>query len=108
MPGGVAVSQAGIAVGTAQYASPEQAMGKPLDGRSDVYSVGCVLYEMLVGRPPFTGRDPDAVLTRRLIESPAPLRELRPDVPDWVAAVVMRALARDPAQRFVSATALMA
>lgn len=94
---------AGVGVGTAEYVSPEQAHGAPLDARSDIYSLGCVMYEMLLGRPPFTGRDPVEVVRRRLSETPVPPRERRPDVPDWLERAVMQALARDPSARCASA-----
>lgn len=103
------VTGQGLIVGTAEYVSPEQASGdRDLDGRSDIYSLGCVLYEMLAGTPPFTGDTPRAVMARRFRESPRPLLELRPEIPAALAATVDRALAADPADRFPSVTSFLA
>lgn len=97
----------GLAVGTPAYMSPEQAAGDDhVDARSDVYAVGCLLYEMLTGRPPLTGRTPQATLARRMTESPPPVRGVRETVPPELERAVMRALARSPADRFPSAEAL--
>jgi eukaryotic-like serine/threonine-protein kinase len=99
--GGERVTETGITFGTPLYMSPEQASAdRQLDGRSDIYSLGCVLYEMLAGDPPFTGRTAQAILARRLSEPVPHLRTLR-DVPEGVEEVVTRALARSPADRFV-------
>jgi serine/threonine protein kinase len=99
--GGERLTETGIALGTPLYMSPEQASGdRQLDGRSDIYSLGCVLYEMLAGEPPFTGRTPQAIIARRLTEPVPPLHTLR-DVPEPVEQVVAKALARSPADRFV-------
>ena len=84
--------------------SPEQAAGaEELDGRSDQYSLGWVLYEMLAGEPPWTGPTPQAVIARRLLEPPTPIRLLRAAVPAELEAVLARALAPEPADRFPSA-----
>jgi len=99
----------GLVVGTAEYVSPEQASGdRELDGRTDLYSLGCVLYEMLAGIPPFTGNTPRAVMARRFRESPRSLLELRPETPADLAATVDRALAADPADRFPTVTSFLA
>ena len=99
-----ALTQTGLAVGTPTYMSPEQAAGdRQVDGRSDLYSLGCVVYEMLAGEPPYTGPSPQAVLARRLTEQVRPLRSTRDAVPPPVEAAVMRALARAPADRFATA-----
>src|SRR5215213_9136028 len=99
--GGERLTETGITVGTPLYMSPEQASGdRQLDGRSDLYSLGCVLYEMLAGEPPFTGRTAQAIIARRLSEPVPRLRTLR-DVPQVVEQAVAKALARSPADRFV-------
>ena len=96
----------GLAIGTPAYMSPEQALGDAaVDARSDVYALGCVLYEMLVGEPPYTGPTPQAIVARQLAEPVRSLRIVREAVPDQLELAVMRALARVPADRFRSATA---
>jgi serine/threonine-protein kinase len=98
------LTNTGLAVGTPAYMSPEQGSGdRELDLRTDLYSLGAVLYEMLAGEPPFTGPTTQAIITRRLTESPRPLRTVRDTVPPGVEAVVMKALARVPADRFTTA-----
>jgi len=99
--GGAALTRTGIAVGTPAYMSPEQAAGsRDLDGRSDLYSLGCVLYEMLAGVPPFAGTTAESLAHQHLNVSPRPVTELRPAVPAAVAAALQRALAKTPADRF--------
>ena len=94
----------GLVLGTAEYMSPEQASGEQdLDGRSDLYSLGCVLYEMLAGRPPFTGSSPREVMAARFAGAPTPLHQLRPEVPARIEDVVLRSLAPDPGKRIGSA-----
>lgn len=91
----------GLALGTPAYMSPEQAGGQEqLDGRSDIYSLACVLYEMLIGTPPFPGTSVQAVLARHLNETVPALRTTRPDIPVHVEAAILRALAKSPAARF--------
>jgi eukaryotic-like serine/threonine-protein kinase len=97
------MTEAGSIVGTAQYLSPEQARGAPVDPRSDLYSLGIVLYEMLTGTVPFTGDTPVEIAMKHLSQVPVPPSELRPEVPHDFDAVVMRALAKDPDQRYASA-----
>lgn len=100
---GPRLTDSGISVGTPQYMSPEQAMAeRELDPRTDIYSLGCVLYEMLTGEPPYTGPNPQAVLAKRLSEPVPHLRTGR-DVPLALEATVTKALARAPADRFSSA-----
>jgi serine/threonine-protein kinase len=99
----------GVAVGTVGYMSPEQATGEgAVDERSDVYAVGCVLYEMLTGERPFAGRTRVATIARQLAGPPTPVAVLRPEVPEALRDVVARCLARTPADRFLSADELRA
>ena len=98
------LTETGLAIGTPAYMSPEQAAAdKAVDARSDIYSLGIVLYEMLAGEPPFTAPSPQAMIARRMLEAPRPLREVRETVPEGVAQAVNRALARSPADRFTTA-----
>jgi tetratricopeptide (TPR) repeat protein len=98
------LSSAGLAVGTPAYMSPEQAGGgDKVDGRSDVYGLGCVLYEMLAGEPPFTGNSPQAIAAKHLQLLPPPLRTVRPSVPDSLQAAINRALEKIPGDRFQTA-----
>jgi eukaryotic-like serine/threonine-protein kinase len=97
------VAQTAAVLGTASYLSPEQAQGQPVDRRSDLYSLGCVLYEMLTGRPPFLWDSPVAVASRHVLEQPVPPSRLNPDVGPGLDAVVMRSLAKNPANRYDSA-----
>jgi eukaryotic-like serine/threonine-protein kinase len=94
------LTETGLAVGTPAYMSPEQAAGeRDLDPRSDVYSVGAVLYEMLAGEAPFTGPTAQAVIARRLTENPRPLRSIRSEIPSQLERTILKALARSPADR---------
>lgn len=103
--GGDHLTQTGMAVGTPAYMSPEQAAGgSELDGRSDLYSMGCVLYEMLAGEAPFTGPTPQAILAKRFLEPVPHLRTLRESVPEAVEHAVTMALAKVPADRFATAS----
>jgi serine/threonine protein kinase/tetratricopeptide (TPR) repeat protein len=99
----------GIALGTPEYMSPEQASGeRDLDGASDLYSLACVLYEMLAGGPPFHSSEARATLLKQLTGTPVPVRALRPDVPARVEHVLQRSLAKDPRERFPTAAELVA
>ena len=97
------MTEAGSIVGTAQYLSPEQARGAPVDARSDLYSLGIVLYELLTGKVPFTGDSPVEIAMKHLNELPKPPSALRPEVPRDLDLVVLRALAKDPDARYASA-----
>ncbi|HEY6835032.1 MAG TPA: Stk1 family PASTA domain-containing Ser/Thr kinase [Gaiellaceae bacterium] len=97
------MTEVGSIIGTAQYLSPEQARGAPVDQTSDLYSVGVVLYELLTGQVPFTGDTPLEIAMKHLSEVPKPPSELRPEVPHDLDLVVLRALAKDPADRYQTA-----
>lgn len=98
------LTETGLALGTPLYMSPEQASGAgPVDARADIYALGCVVYEMLGGGPPFTGSTSQAVMARHLTDAPPPLRTVRSTVPVGVEEVINRALAKVPADRFASA-----
>jgi TolB-like protein len=98
------LTETGLAIGTPAYMSPEQAAGdQGLDARTDVYSLGIVLYEMLAGELPFAAPSPQAMIARRLTETPRPLRLIRETVPEGIGRAVNRALAKAPADRFPSA-----
>jgi eukaryotic-like serine/threonine-protein kinase len=99
----VYITDRGFAVGTPAYMSPEQASAeRDLDGRSDLYSLACVLYEMLTGQPPFAGSSARATMARHAVETPALIRSLRPTVPLAVELALQRALAKAPAERFAT------
>ena len=101
--GGERLTQTGFSLGTPVYMSPEQACADPhLDGRTDIYSLGCVLYEMLAGEPPYTGTTPQAIVAKRLSQPPPPLRIVR-EVPEALDQAIQTALARNPADRFMTA-----
>jgi len=97
------MTEEGSIIGTAQYLSPEQARGTQVDQRSDLYSLGIVLYEMLTGEVPFTGDSPVEIAMKHLSATPPPLREKRPEMPTSLEMVVLRALAKDPAARYQTA-----
>jgi len=105
---GETVAQTAAILGTASYLSPEQAQGLPVDGRSDIYSLGCVLFEMVTGRPPFMGDSPVAVASKQVLEQPIPPSRLNPDVTADLDAVILRALAKNPANRYQSAEEMRA
>jgi TolB-like protein/Flp pilus assembly protein TadD/tRNA A-37 threonylcarbamoyl transferase component Bud32 len=102
--GMTALTDTGMSLGTPAYMSPEQASGeREIDARTDVYSLACVLYEMLAGEPPFTGPTTQSILLRKFTETPRSLRAVRETVPPEVEVAVAKALARSPADRFASA-----
>ncbi|MGZ7079768.1 MAG: protein kinase domain-containing protein, partial [Thermoanaerobaculia bacterium] len=102
-----AMTQAGLIVGTPHYMSPEQVQGKQLDSRSDVYSVGVLMYEMLVGRRPFESSSLTGVLTAHITETPRLPIEIRPEVGREISDIVMRCLAKDPQKRYANAAELL-
>ena len=102
------MTQTAAVIGTAQYLSPEQARGETVDARSDIYSAGCLLYELLVGRPPFIGESPVSVAYQHVREAPVPPSQLDPVVTADIDAVTLKALAKDPADRYQSAREMKA
>jgi serine/threonine-protein kinase len=103
--GGEKLTETGLAIGTPTYMSPEQATGgEELDGRSDLYSLGCVLFEMLAGKPPFTGPTVESIIRQHIAVEAPPVTNLRPTVPTTVVTALARALAKTPADRFNQVT----
>jgi eukaryotic-like serine/threonine-protein kinase len=100
------LTQVGAVMGTASYFSPEQAQGANPDPRSDLYSLGIVMYEMVSGRPPFTGENPVSIAYKQVHETPTALRELVPDVPSSYDAIVAKLLAKSPSNRYSNAEEL--
>ncbi|MEO7501014.1 MAG: serine/threonine-protein kinase, partial [Gemmatimonadaceae bacterium] len=97
------LTQTGMMIGTPAYVSPEQAAGaQDLDGRSDQYSLACVLYEMLSGERPFVGASPQAVMSKRFTESPKSVRTIRPNIPENVERALTKAMSTDTASRYKS------
>jgi TolB-like protein len=101
--GGATLTQTGMSLGTAQYMSPEQASAEKVDGRSDLYAVACVLYEMLIGEPPFTGPNAMAVLARAITQPVPSVRVVRSSVPESIEFAIMRAMEKVPVDRFATA-----
>jgi eukaryotic-like serine/threonine-protein kinase len=101
--GADSITQTGLAMGTPAYMSPEQAAGGAVDGRSDTYSLGCVLYEMLAGETPYTGPTAQAIVAKRFVDPVPSVRRVRPSVPEAADVALQRALARVPADRFSTA-----
>ncbi|HYV10852.1 MAG TPA: protein kinase [Pyrinomonadaceae bacterium] len=97
------ISRAGIIVGTAAYMAPEQALGQTIDGRADLYALGVLLYELTTGRVPFHGDDPLTIVSQHVHAPVVPPRVLRSDIPSVLETIIVRLLAKDPAQRFSSA-----
>ncbi|WP_204018638.1 Stk1 family PASTA domain-containing Ser/Thr kinase [Sphaerimonospora thailandensis] len=102
------MTQTAQVIGTAQYLSPEQARGERVDARSDIYSTGCVLYELLTGQPPFTGDSPVAIAYQHVREDPIPPSRIDPEIPRWADAIVLKAMAKDPIHRYQSAAEMRA
>ncbi len=102
------MTQTAAVIGTAQYLSPEQARGETVDARSDIYSAGCLLYELLVGRPPFQGDSPVSVAYQHVREQPVPPSQLDPEITPGMDAITLKALAKDPADRYQTAAAMRA
>jgi beta-lactam-binding protein with PASTA domain/tRNA A-37 threonylcarbamoyl transferase component Bud32 len=102
------MTQTAQVIGTAQYLSPEQARGERVDARSDLYSTGCLMYELLVGRPPFTGDSPVAIAYQHVRENPIPPSRLDPDLPPWADAIVLKAMAKSANDRYQTAAEMNA
>jgi len=100
---GTGITQTGVVMGTAQYIAPEQAQGLSVDGRADIYSLGIVLYEMLAGRVPFDDENPLTVAYRQVRDDPVPPSMIVPGIPPAMEAIVMKALAKNPANRYQTA-----
>lgn len=97
-------TQSNVVAGTPQYMSPEQARGEPVDHRSDLFSLGCVLYAMCTGRSPFRAETPTGAIHRVCEDAPRPIREINPDIPHWLVAIIDRLVQKKPDHRFQSAT----
>ncbi|HEX5202616.1 Stk1 family PASTA domain-containing Ser/Thr kinase [Paractinoplanes rhizophilus] len=106
--GATTMTQTSAVIGTAQYLSPEQARGEAVDARSDVYAAGCVLFELLVGHPPFVGDSPVSVAYQHVREDPRAPSDVNPEVPRDVDAIVLKALAKNPMNRYQSAQEMRA
>jgi serine/threonine-protein kinase len=102
------LTQVGISLGTPAYMAPEQAAGSDVDRRADLYALGILAYQMLAGSPPFTGETPQRILAAQIAQRPEPLGAQRPDLPSAVGQVVMKCLAKEPADRWQSADELLA
>ena len=101
------MTEAGSILGTAHYLSPEQAQGQPVEAASDLYSLGVVMYEMATGKLPFNGDNPVGIAMQHVHEQPAPPRSIVPDIPENLEAVILRALGKNPTQRYLTAQAFL-
>jgi serine/threonine protein kinase len=101
------LTQSGVTMGTPLYMSPEQVEGKPVDGRTDIYSFGVTCYHMLAGHPPFQGDSPFEVALQHVRDEPKPLTDIRPDLPAALCAIVHKMMAKDPAERYQTGRALL-
>lgn len=106
--GAVGMTQTGVFLGTPRYMSPEQAEAKPTDGRSDLYAYGLILYEMVTGDVPFSGKTTLELMYQRVRERPKSPKALNPALPNWLVAIIMRCLERDPAARYQNAYEILA
>ena len=100
--GEAASTSLGMTFGEPKYMSPEQARGEPVDRRGDIYSLGCIAYEMIVGEPPFSGGRVFDILTRHVEATPVPPRQRRDDIPEWLDVTIMSMLAKNPEERFTT------
>jgi serine/threonine protein kinase len=100
------MTHSGLITGTPQFMAPEQVRGEACDGRADLFSLGCVLYALCVGHPPFRADSPYAAMQRIVHDTERPIREIRPEVPVWLASMIHRLLAKEPGSRFESASML--
>ncbi|MCD6452546.1 MAG: protein kinase [Acidobacteria bacterium] len=100
-------TRTGVSLGTPHYMSPEQARGKPIDKRSDLYSLGIVMYEMVTGRVPFEGVDITSIMYQHVHETPDPPRKMNKDLPEWLERIILHLLAKDPDARFQTADDLI-
>jgi len=100
------VTKSGVLVGTPTYMAPEQARGQPIDLRTDLYSLGIIMYEMFTGKPPYTGSDSMAILFKHVEGKPKPPREINPDIPEHLQAIILKAMAVDRSDRYQSVTEL--
>jgi serine/threonine-protein kinase len=94
------LTKTGILLGTPVYAAPEQVRARTIDARTDIYSLGVIMYELFTGRPPYVADDPMAILFQHVEGTPTPPRQLRPDMPAGLEAIILKAMAVDPAERF--------
>ena len=101
------MTEAGSILGTAHYLSPEQALGQPVEAASDLYALGVVMYEMVTGKIPFDGDNPVSIAMKHVHEQPVPPRNLNPDVPENLEAVILRALGKRPVERYLTAQAML-